>query len=154
MQNILSDHLLQWLFFRFSAIKLLDLHNIISLNIFQLVLAILKIALTFLIVCDEIVDNAFQFLDSPPVLRLWNLRRQVTSSCSLILVDLGHELANQSVKLLCFLGIHGPLHLALGELVRYMDVVPHTRKCLVNLLFAGYQFYIVFLIDFKILRLI
>jgi hypothetical protein len=153
MQYVLPDHLLQRLFLRFFAIKLLDFHNIFTLNILWLVLAVLKLALSFLIVRDEIVNNAFQFLDRPPVLRLCSFGRLVTS-CSLILIDFCNKLANKPVKLLRLLGIHGPLHLTLSKLVRYVHVIPHARQCLVNLLFAGYQFCIMFLINFKVLRLI
>lgn len=154
VQYVLSDHLLQWLLLHFFTIKFLDLHNILALDILWLVLTILELALSFLIVSDEIVDNALQLLDGPPFLRLSNLGCLITTSCKLRLIDLCYKLANESIEMLRLFSIHSPLHLSLGKLVGYMDVVPHTGQCLVNFLFTGYQLGIVLLVNFNILRLV
>ena len=114
----------------------------------------MELALSFLIISDEIIHNAFQLLDSPPILRLSNLGSLIAPSSHLRLIDLCHKLANEPVELLRLLSIHSPLHLSLGKLVGHMYVVPHARQCLVNLLLTGYQLGIVLLVNFHILRLV
>ena len=103
---------------------------------------------TFII--NEVIDYALQFLNSPPLFLFRFLDIKVPLQ-RLRLINFLYEMPNESVELLCFLGIHGLLHLALVQFAGHMHVVPHARQGPVDLRLAGQQIAIALFIDLQIL---